>query len=251
MFVPKFKSERDFINYIKRHISSSSTSNKIFRTSTYDDLPPAEENKGKMHYILNSQGTSWLPGDLGGIYRAKGFYLSDGISWSFIGSSPIVATQDEVLTGTNKESYVSPSTLATWWEDTKDELPSSPGGISTPPVAVKLARVAGATINGGKAVMQDPDGEIYPFDIENPFHYGKYLGVAETAATIGNEATIIISGVSNYIGSGWSAGISYYIGSNGLLTHIPPTTGLLIRVGVGIDTDKIAIIPNINVIQNG
>ena len=39
------------------------------------------DNVGELAYAENSQGTSWLPSSMGGIYYPSGFYLWDGVIW--------------------------------------------------------------------------------------------------------------------------------------------------------------------------
>jgi hypothetical protein len=80
--------------------------------TNYSDLPPASQQVGLVYAVLNSQGTAWLPGSLGGTYYSKGFYYSDGNSWIFMGSSPYQATQSQVNAGTADDVFVTPLTLA-------------------------------------------------------------------------------------------------------------------------------------------
>lgn len=100
---------------------------------------------------------------------------------------------------------------------------------------------AGTIINGGKAVFVDTDGLLYPFDITNPLHYGKCLGVAEQSVVLGDICSVVTSGKSNLIGSGWISGVAYYIDSTGFLTTTPPIAGWLQQVAVGIDTEIISV----------
>ena len=67
--------------------------------NTYMDLPPANTVTGQKYGVLNSQGTAWLPGTLGGTYYSKGYYYSDGYTWIFMGSFPFQATQSDVDVG--------------------------------------------------------------------------------------------------------------------------------------------------------
>jgi hypothetical protein len=107
--------------------------------------------------------------------------------------------------------------------------------------SVKQTYIAGAIINGGKAVMIDVDKKVYPFDILNPYHYDKFLGIAETAASAGQPVVIVTNGPSNVIGTGWGPGVGYYIGFSGFLTNIPPSYGLVKQVAVGIDVNTIIV----------
>lgn len=106
---------------------------------------------------------------------------------------------------------------------------------------VKKNFIAGTIINGGKAVVMDTDGKIYPFNIANDSHYDKYVGVAETAALQDDICTVVINGEVKTLGSGWLTGTPYYIASTSFLTDTPPTVGIVKQIGVGIATDTILI----------
>src|SRR5690606_35461434 len=79
--------------------------------NTYSDLPAPATSAGEFYYVQNSQGTSWLPGSLGGTYYPKGVYYSTGTDW-ITGVSPWQATQAEVDAGLIDYAFVSPKTLA-------------------------------------------------------------------------------------------------------------------------------------------
>lgn len=106
---------------------------------------------------------------------------------------------------------------------------------------IKRDFVTGAIINGGKAVWIDSDGLLYPFDITNSSQFGKCIGIAETSALLGETCSVVLSGESNLVGSGWIAGEVYYISSTGFLSTTPPTSGWCQIAGVGIDNEKICV----------
>jgi hypothetical protein len=89
------------------------------QAENFSALPPAADNNGKYYHVLNSQGTKWLPGWVGGTFYSKGFYYSDGVDWVFVGDVPYNATQTEVNTGTNTTQFVTPATLASLASATK------------------------------------------------------------------------------------------------------------------------------------
>jgi hypothetical protein len=78
--------------------------------NTYSDLPSPIIAAGKYYWVSNSQGTSWLPGSLGGTYYPKGLYYSNGTSWEYI-ETPYQATQVEVDAGTVDDKFITPLTL--------------------------------------------------------------------------------------------------------------------------------------------
>ena len=107
--------------------------------------------------------------------------------------------------------------------------------------AVKKNFITGIVINGGKAVIMEIDGKIYPFDITNETHYDKYIGIAESSAIENDVCTVVLNGEIKTIGTGWLAGIPYYIASTSFLSSTPPSTGIIKQIGVGISTDTILI----------
>lgn len=84
---------------------------EIVVVANYSALPDVSENNGKFYWCSESQGTSWLPGSLGGTYYSKGLYYSNGTTWEYL-DVPYNATQAEVDTGTNDDKFVTPKTLA-------------------------------------------------------------------------------------------------------------------------------------------
>ncbi len=94
-------------------------SSSVFVADNYSSLPLPNTVTGKVYWVKNSQGTWWLPGNLGGTYYPKGLYYSDGATWSFI-ETPYQATLATVNVGTNDDQFVTAFTFtnASKW-DTK------------------------------------------------------------------------------------------------------------------------------------
>lgn len=82
------------------------------RVANYAALPDPTLHTDEYYHVEASQGTSWLPGPLGGTYYSKGFYYSDGVSWVFVGEVPYQALQADVDAGVITDQFVSPATLA-------------------------------------------------------------------------------------------------------------------------------------------
>jgi len=103
--------------------SYSPPQTKITVVANYSALPDPTTVSGKFYWAEASQGTSWLPGSLGGTYYNSGMYYSNGVSWTFM-NVPYQATQAEVNTGTNNDKFVTPSTFtnASKWGTKQDSL---------------------------------------------------------------------------------------------------------------------------------
>lgn len=79
--------------------------------NTYTDLPDPTTVTNTTYGVLTSTGVPYISVLLGGNYRAKGFYRSNGTDWIYLGEFPIQATNSEVQTGTVTDKFVSPATL--------------------------------------------------------------------------------------------------------------------------------------------
>lgn len=96
-------------------------------------------------------------------------------------------------------------------------------------------------IRRGMAVCVYSDGRIYPFDTNNTILENTYVGVLDVHALV---CTVVTYGPIYVQGSGWQKGIPYFAGPGGILTSTEPSTGLSQFVGVGIDTDRILVMPS-------
>lgn len=95
---------------VRNSIKSSSGGNDITVVANYSALPDPTTVSGKFYWCSSSQGTSWLPGSLGGTYYNSGMYYSNGTTWEYI-NVPFQATQSEVNTGTNTDKFLTPKTF--------------------------------------------------------------------------------------------------------------------------------------------
>ena len=90
---------------------SASEANEIIVVANYSALPTANTASGQFYWCSAAQGTSWLPGSLGGTYYNSGMYYSNGTTWEWL-NVPYNATQAEVHTGVDNTKFVTPSTFA-------------------------------------------------------------------------------------------------------------------------------------------
>ena len=115
MFDPRYE-EKLFAFYrqfccLKKQVDESAGGFSIENVDNYSSLPSASDNPDTFYLVLNSQGTWWLPGSLGGDFYSKGLYYSNGTSWIFAGDIPYQATQLEVNAGVINDKFVTPLTL--------------------------------------------------------------------------------------------------------------------------------------------
>lgn len=91
-------------------IHSEDSFDDITVVANYSALPAVATVMGRFYWCSASQGTSWLPGSLGGTYYSAGMYYSNGTTWEFL-DVPYQATLTEVNTGTNDNKFITPLTL--------------------------------------------------------------------------------------------------------------------------------------------
>lgn len=109
----------------------STTADDIIVVANYSALPAANTVSGEFYWCTSSQGTSWLPGSLGGTYYNSGMYYSNGTTWEYL-ATPYQATQVEVDAGTNTDKFVTPSTLtnASLWSSVLRNNTGRSGGTT-------------------------------------------------------------------------------------------------------------------------
>lgn len=76
----------------------------------YAALPLPSLAVDEFYFVKNSQGTKWLPWNLGGTYYSNGLYYSDGIEW-FYTNLPYQADLPTVNLGTNTSEFLTPYTF--------------------------------------------------------------------------------------------------------------------------------------------
>jgi predicted RecA/RadA family phage recombinase len=117
--------------------------------------------------------------------------------------------------------------------------PTGPSGVAG--TSLVITKTAGETISAGKAVYLDTATTVKFSDHSVPARQ-KCIGVAKTAATAGNPLDIITDGVfEDSIFSGFTINESVWVGTNGVLTQTPPTSGVLLEAGYYLGENKIEI----------
>lgn len=77
--------------------NSTTTIGFSFVEQNYNDLSAISGTAiGQLAYVVNSQGTAWLPGTIGGDYYPKGIYVWDGVNW--VSDRNAIATQLQIDT---------------------------------------------------------------------------------------------------------------------------------------------------------
>ena len=127
-----FTDLNDFFNYIEDFFFRSSVGggggsfNYVGEFNNYNDLIASEPagTAGRFSYVLNSQGTQWLPASMGGTYYGAGWYYDTGSIWSNKNDEIFKGLQDLV---DDKLSFVTTNSSLTG-----DGTPTTPLGLTEP-----------------------------------------------------------------------------------------------------------------------
>lgn len=113
--------------------------------------------------------------------------------------------------------------------------PQGPSGVS----ADKITKNAITNLGGHRVVVATIGGVEYA-DSADVDHIGRVLGITLGAVTAGNPADIIVSG--EVVEASWNfVNGAVYVGSNGLLTQSPPSSGFSQIVGVATSATSLVV----------
>jgi hypothetical protein len=99
---------------------------------------------------------------------------------------------------------------------------------------------AGATVNGHRVVMVS-SGKVIHFDPTTELNLGKTIGISNNAAILDDPVTVLFSGKVTNPGWGLTPDSVYYSVANGQLSVTPPTSGIVLRVGVAVDSNTLNV----------
>lgn len=146
-----------------------------------------------------------------------------------------------------------PSNILMLWNDTTVNLPKFFDTVLGQWVLLiasdALSFTAGEAINADRALGLI-NGEAFHFDSSDINFYGKFIGISQTSAIIGNSVDISIEGIHVNPGWGLVQGDIYFATPIGDITNTPPTgPGLLQQVGTARDSNSILIAQNTQSIE--
>lgn len=156
----------------------NSTADDITVVANYSALPAVGTVTGEFYWCSASQGTSWLPGSLGGTYYNKGLYYSNGVSWEYI-DTPYQATQATVNTGTNTDQFVTPATLTNATVITNKAPLASPNFTGT---------INAAGLTASQIVETDASKNL--ISAAKGTAYNKAFGTTAGTVTEGNDSRL-------------------------------------------------------------
>ena len=113
--------------------------------------------------------------------------------------------------------------------------PSGASGAST------FTVTAGQDLSGHRIVSVNSAGQAVYADKDTPATVRQVLGLTTGAALNGTQATVLPMG--EITEPSWTLSMSgpVYLGNNGLLTQILPTTGVIMQVGVPLSSTMMLV----------
>lgn len=112
-------------------------------------------------------------------------------------------------------------------------------GVPGTTVVGTIFVIADQALGGNRVVKSTPTGCDYA-DCSNTLDYGLVIGFTASACGAGILANIINSGELNGF-SGLTPGFAIYLGENGTLTQVIPTSGILQQLGVAKTSESIIV----------
>lgn len=123
----------------------------------------------------------------------------------------------------------------------------SGGGAGAQSIAALAPAVAGEPLALGDAVyLEASDGRVYKALSNQSRNKANVLGLAkEAVSNPGDEVTIVVRGPISGL-SGLSAGVDYFLDTNGLISTTAPNGGGVysVHIGQAISSTKLDVQPN-------
>lgn len=196
----------------------------------YSALPLATSVPNEIYNVLNGENASWRPTWLGGTYYPKGIYQSIAGVWEYVGDFPFQASQSDVDAGTNNNQFVTPLTLKNWAYLTTLKISQ-----------ISIVGVAGEPITS-YTIVRLIGGKAFYFDQTDENNYGFEVGMATQSAILNDPINVVLNGVIENIGWGLIQDSIYYVsGTNGGITTTIPTSGIFMRIGIALTSDKLKL----------
>ena len=92
---------------------------------------------------------------------------------------------------------------------------------------------------GGQRVLMVSGGKAFYFDPSDMDNYDKVIGMSMHASVLNDNINVMQEGVITI--GGLTADATYYTTSGGLITTTVPTSGILQKVGVALNTSDLII----------
>jgi len=207
-------------NYNEQPIAIGGVSTSFLKVDNYSSLP-AIAAEDDVAYVINKQGTPWLPGSVGGSYRAPGWYAyinGEWVSDSRFISNQFNTNESLIAANTTKVSYTDAAAVAL---NTAKISYTDAAAVSLNTAKVSFD-LASSTRLAGTSGTNTGDQDI--------------SGIGINAANIGNNATNITAN------AGFISTNGANIGNNA--TNISANAGFIATNGTNIGNNATNISNN-------
>ncbi len=118
-------------------------------------------------------------------------------------------------------------------------VPLGPSDLDAGPVTVSVPMRAGADVSGQRALMFDDAGGVILADPTVPTY--AFAGISLGAALAGTDVPVCDGGWIQDPSWTWTPGAALYVAPGGVLTVVPPVTGILHQVATALRSDAINV----------
>lgn len=129
-----------------------------------------------------------------------------------------------------------PSTNPTYWEKLNLQGPQGIAGPQGPrgDNAELLRVIAGENIGAQRIVAVNAAGKAVYADAQNPAHAKCVVGITTASVLASEELSVQVAGKMSDSGWSFTPGAALFLGSNSLLSEIPPSTGFVKIMGFSV-----------------
>lgn len=101
--------------------------------------------------------------------------------------------------------------------------------------------IAGENLSGERIVYASSSTEVKYADKNSIYDCNSIIGITLHAASINDSIKCQTSGILINDAWNWTPSFPIFLGNNGLITQSPPTTGIMVELGVAISSTAIYI----------
>lgn len=104
-----------------------------------------------------------------------------------------------------------------------------------------ISKVAGVNISGHRVVRVSGNDTVDYADKDSLSDINKVIGVTLGASAQNDPINIQTNGEIEDVSFNWNINLPIYLGNNGYLTQVLPTTGFLLQVAIPVSNTKINV----------
>lgn len=123
-----------------------------------------------------------------------------------------------------------------------EQGPAGIQGLPGPAAGTSFTRAAAVNVSGGKAVTLNAAGQCLHADGAKASMANSVVGISLNGGAPGTDITIITNGgeIEETVWN-WQANKPVFLGTDGALTQVAPTSGYLLVVGVAVGPTRMLV----------